>query len=126
VVRSPSIAMLPSVTCSEGKLTSRTGSILNPAHCSFVGLNVPGAGLAASEDCSATGLMSFGAMLRASPTRAAAAATIASCHRREERRRDRGATAPMGLAGVSRPTGVIQAPRALKSWSFQTGVPRAS
>src|SRR5271163_1845282 len=33
--------MLPSVTCSERKLNRRTGSILNPAHCSFVGLKVP-------------------------------------------------------------------------------------
>src|SRR6516225_10792758 len=105
VVRSSSIAILPSVTCSGRKLTSRTGSILNPAHCSFVGLNVPGAGVVTAEECSATGLTSFGATARASTTNAAAAATIASCHHHPRDSRDGDATSAV-LAGIAGPASV--------------------
>ena len=99
VVKSSSIAILPSVTCSGRKLTSRTGSILNPAHCAAVGRNVPGAAFVASAGCSATGLTIFGTMARPSKTSAAAMTTIASCHHSEEERRGGGAIASMTLAG---------------------------
>src|ERR1700757_1547019 len=87
VVRSSSMAILPTVTCSGRKLTRRTGSILKPAHCASVGRNVPGGALVASMDSLAIGLTSFGTMTKQSTTSTADTATIASCRHREKERR---------------------------------------